>query len=352
MVQDSAGTGIADVHVSVAGVSVFAITGAAGAFRIANVPEGAQALVARRIGFTPESLAVTVRGRGTTEVRIRLEATAQHVAPVLVSSRRTQYTGRLRSFYERRDRGIGRFFTEADIAARRPARVSDLIRTVPGARVVQSMGQSVITFRDRRCLPLIWIDGTPATAAYLDPDLFSPSSLAGIELYPGPATIPPELMWVRGRGNCGVIALWTKVPEPSRSVTPRKVTAEDLSRLVASLSLFTADKVEVPAAPDSARPPMPVYPEGALRDGTSGRVVAEFIVEANGEVDMDSFAAVMSTDARFTESVRKAVSAARFRPAFHGGRAVRQLLQLPFTFAIRATGAPESTLRPPLPTGP
>src|SRR5688572_8038543 len=132
VVEDSTGAGIADVRVSLTNTSTFAVTSASGAFRLTSVNEGSRTLIARRIGFTPESVTVSV-GRGTTELRIRLDATPQHVAPVVVTAGRAAYTGRLRGFYERRERGMGRFFTEADIAARQPIRVTDLIRTVPGA---------------------------------------------------------------------------------------------------------------------------------------------------------------------------------------------------------------------------
>ena len=341
-IGDSAGMGIADVHISVPGLPVFGISAANGTFRVTNVAVGSRLVVARRIGFLPETVTVTVVVGRTADGSMRLEATPQHVAPVLVTAVRSQYTGRLRGFQERRDRGTGgHFFTPEQIAQRRPRVVTDLIRTLPGARVIMQGGTRVVTFRDLRCLPLVWVDGAPATTGYLDPDLFTPSSLAGIEVYYGASTIPSELQWVRNRASCGVIAIWTKVPEPRRATTARKVTAEDLSLLVASLSLFTADQVEIPATPDSASPLVPEYPEGALREGLAGRVVAEFIVESNGRADMDSFAAVLSTDPRFTESVRKAVGSAKFRPARHEGKTVRQLVQLPFTFTIpKSPGSP------------
>ena len=333
-VVDSSGSGIADVHISVPGAPVMAVSDARGEFRIANVPAGPRTVRTRRIGFRPDSVLVMVTAGRATEANVRLVATPQHVTPVIVTAARTSHTGRLRSFYERREKGLGRFFSAEDIAARRPRVVTDLIRTIPGARLINHNGARIVTFRDHRCLPLVWVDGSPASTAYLDPDLFTPSSLAGIEVYAGLSTVPPELTLARGKSSCGVIALWTNVPEPRGTSTPRKVTAEDLSLLVASLSLFTADQVEVPAGLDNNSPLQPVYPEAALRDGLTGRVVAEFIVETNGRPDMDSFAAVMSSDPRFTESVRRAVGAARFRPAKHGGRNVRQLLQLPFTFTI------------------
>jgi hypothetical protein len=62
-------------------------------------------------------------------------------------------------------------------------------------------------------------------------------------------------------------------------------------------------------------------------------VIVEFVVDIDGKADMGTFGAVLSTNNRFTDAVRQAVTAARFTPAWLGGRRVRQLMQLPFTFA-------------------
>jgi TonB family protein len=162
--------------------------------------------------------------------------------------------------------------------------------------------------------------------------MFSVTTLAGIEVYPGPATVPAELTWVRGKSTCGVIAVWTKIAEPRARPTP-KVSAETLAELIESLRLYTSDGVDTPAAADSAHPVSPAYPDSLFRAAIGGRVIVEFVVDVNGKADMGTFGAVLSTNGRFTEAVRQAVTAARFTPAWLGGRRVRQLMQLPFTFA-------------------
>ena len=330
LVSDSVGVGIAGANVSLLGISGQLYSNEEGLFRMQGVPSGDQRLVARRIGFRPETLSVSVPADRGLEVHVRLRPAALQIAPVVIAAR-PGYTGRMRGFFERRDRGNGHFFTAEDIERRRPRAVSDLLRTLPGTRINQASGQNVITFRGMRCPPLIWIDGAPASAAYLDPDMFSVNSLAGIEVYPGPATVPAELMWVRGKASCGAIALWTKVPEPRGKTSP-KVSAETLAELIESLRLYTSDGVDTPAAADSAHPVRPAYPDSLFRAAIGGRVIVEFVVDINGKADMGTFGAVLSTNGRFTEAVRQAVTAARFTPAWLGGRRVRQLMQLPFTF--------------------
>jgi TonB family protein len=335
-VRDPTGVGISDAQVSISGMLGRVATGPDGSFGLRGVLIGRQMLIARRIGFRADSIVVDVTPGGIAEASIALEPLPQQIAPVVVDGGRVRPTGRLRGFHERRQRGLGHFFTAEDIDRRDPRLVTDLLRTLPGVRVSEQGGESIVSFRGQRCLPLIWVDGAPATAGYLDPDVFMPSSLAGIEVYPGIATVPAELMWIRGKGSCGVIAVWTRVPEPRGKSAERKVTAQDLANMIASLRLYTASQVETPAVIDTTHPVAPVYPDSLLRSGVGGRVVVEFVVDTAGVPDMDTFGAVVSTDRLFTESVRRALGGARFIPAMLEGRRVRQLVQLPFTFSIPA----------------
>jgi TonB family protein len=265
-----------------------------------------------------------------SELRVPLRQTAQWVAPVVIDARTARYSGFLRGFYERRDRGLGVFFTADDIEARNPRLVTDLLRGIPGTRVIPGAMQSVVTFRDRNCLPLVWIDGNAGTTAYLDPDLFEPHTLAGIEVYKGTATVPGALMGTRGQGSCGVIALWTKRVEPQPKAPSKPVTAEELANLVAALSLYTADQVEQPATVTGAIAPL--YPDALLSAGAAGRVVVEFVVDTGGRADMSTFGIVATTHVAFADAVRRAIGSASFTPALREGRKVRQLVQLPFAF--------------------
>lgn len=332
VVRDTTGVVVVGAQVSLAGHLGRGTTGTDGSFRLSG-PGGDRTLVVRRLGFRPESLAVAIPPGGTADVEVRLVPTPQTLAPVVVATTDLRrYAPRLRAFHERRERGFGRFFTAEEIDRRNPAVVTDLLRTVPGTRITRQGGQSIVTFRNQSCVPLIWIDGMPAVAGYLDPDVFQPNSLAGIEVYSGPSTVPSELMWVRGKGSCGVIALWTRMPELKPRTPKRQYTAQELANLVASLRLYTADQVDVPAAPDTANPVTPIYPDSLLRAGVEGRVLVEFVVDTTGVPDPETFGVVLTTDRLFTEAVRRAVLATRFTPAVRGGSRVRQLVQMPFRF--------------------
>lgn len=78
------------------------------------------------------------------------------------------------------------------------------------------------------------------------------------------------------------------------------------------------------------------YPD-ALRTagggGSTGRVVAQFVVDTTGRADLGTVKVLQSTHPAFASAVEAAVPTFAFRPARVGGRAVRQLVQLPFAFA-------------------
>jgi TonB family protein len=119
----------------------------------------------------------------------------------------------------------------------------------------------------------------------------------------------------------------------------------DLDSLIASQEVYTAEQVDVAVAPlgDGT---VPGYPDSLWEAGVSGRVVAEFIVGTDGLVEQSTVGIVSSTHAAFTEAVRSALEVAEFSAAVLNGRAVRQVVHLPFDFR-----APHSNRPPNAPPG-
>ncbi|MBL0171318.1 MAG: TonB family protein [Gemmatimonadaceae bacterium] len=92
-------------------------------------------------------------------------------------------------------------------------------------------------------------------------------------------------------------------------------------------------QVEKPA---QARPGVkgPRYPEELRNSKIEGRVLAQFVVDADGVPDMSTFKAVKSDHQGFTDAVRAALADMRFEPAMIGGKRVKQLMQAPFEFSL------------------
>jgi TonB family protein len=78
----------------------------------------------------------------------------------------------------------------------------------------------------------------------------------------------------------------------------------------------------------------PQYPAALQRQGVSGQVIAQFVVDETGRAEPASFRVIETSHALFSDAVEAALPRMRFRPAEVGGRAVRQLVQQPFVFQI------------------
>jgi protein TonB len=68
--------------------------------------------------------------------------------------------------------------------------------------------------------------------------------------------------------------------------------------------------------------------------GIQGEVIAQFVVDTMGKADMRTFKALRSTHLDFTFEVRSAVVNMDFYPATLGGKKVRQVVQMPFSFCL------------------
>jgi TonB family protein len=318
-----------------------------GRFRVNGLPNGRATVAVRRIGYRPTTRDLEIPA--AQALALALDPVPQGLSTVVVKDRRVRYTGWAAPFYQRRDRGMGRYVTREDLDRRNAMRTTDVLRAVPGLAINSTMRGSVIRIRGSRCDPLVWLDGTPALSGYFDVDNLQPNTLEGIEVYSGVSTVPVELRGPRGEESCGVIALWTRVPEPRRRGPKKVFTADDLAALVASATVYTADQVDQAAAPDSANPIAPYYPDALRRSRTTGDVIVEFVVDTAGVPEMGTVGVVAASHTAFGIAARDAVSAARFSPAYKDGKPVRQLVQVPLKFELASqSGSSRPATRQPL----
>jgi TonB family protein len=78
----------------------------------------------------------------------------------------------------------------------------------------------------------------------------------------------------------------------------------------------------------------PRYPDALRQANIEGQVLAEFIVDENGMADTASFKILKSTHDLFSVTVRNALPGFHFYPAELNGRAVKQVVQMPFMFSL------------------
>jgi TonB family protein len=123
-----------------------------------------------------------------------------------------------------------------------------------------------------------------------------------------------------------LLAKWAAASQP----TAPKVDSTLVTRGGRTYYEFQVEK-PARAAPGN---PSPTYPPTLRANHVEGEVTAQFTVLENGSADMDTFKVIRSTNDLFSASVRDVVQRMQFTPAEIGGKAVKQLVQLPFDFKI------------------
>jgi protein TonB len=81
----------------------------------------------------------------------------------------------------------------------------------------------------------------------------------------------------------------------------------------------------------------PKYPDSLRTARVEGQVLAQFVVDTTGRVELGTFKVLKSSHSLFTQAVRDALTTMQFTPAEVGGAKVRQLVQRPFVFSPSQT---------------
>jgi predicted amidohydrolase YtcJ len=92
---------------------------------------------------------------------------------------------------------------------------------------------------------------------------------------------------------------------------------------------YLESEVDKPAMGRPGNPP-PRYPPAV--SNLSGTVRIQVVVDTLGRADMSTFKVLRSTSAMFVEEVRNILPSWRFAPAELGGKKVRQVVELPFSW--------------------
>ncbi len=341
LVKSADGMPLVGAQVRVAGGTALFESDERGMLTMSRLPAAATWLRVRRIGYRPDSVQVTPQDRQPIDVTIALERVAVDLAAVRVMGRR-EIQGPMAGFYKRRATGSGRFFTHAEIDKRNPALMTDLLRGIPGVRIDSRLQGNDVRIRGSRCAPLVWLDGQGLFASDIDLDGLDPLTFEGIEIY-STASVPVEFLGgQRASSSCGTIVLWTRLGEARPRRTPTRSRGElspaaQVAAMLEQLKIFTADDVDVVAHVDSLNLVRPVYPDALFDEQVPGRLLAEFIVGIDGTVIIETFSAVTTTHAELVDPVRRALSTQRFMPAIRQGKAVQQVVQLPFVFVPDST---------------
>ncbi|MFN0097067.1 MAG: energy transducer TonB [Gemmatimonadaceae bacterium] len=175
-------------------------------------------------------------------------------------------------------------------------------------------------------------DEPPPPDAPPPPDVVAPPPIAkGFQVLTAPVNIPdviPEIDLSKkltneadfsGKGVAGGIASGVVGGTP---------------QVIDNNQTFFDFQVEKPVAPVPGTG-SPRYPDILRSSSIEGEVLAQFVVDTTGRVEVSTFKVIRTSHELFSASVRQALPQMRFLAAEVGGRKVKQLVQQPFVFALQ-----------------
>jgi len=196
------------------------VTGEDGRFLFRPVPPGTYNLTVTLLGYRTLREPMPVEGQTDLQVVLKLAVSPVEMDPIEVVGER-QLRGPMADFERRRQRGIGTYITREEIEARNPYVLTDLLRMVPGLRVVPGgpFGEQAIRLRGN-CQPEIIVDGVRTTIGNDIDHVLPPMDVEAVEVYRG-AELPVQF----GNNSCGAIVVWTRRPEDTggHGITWRRI---------------------------------------------------------------------------------------------------------------------------------
>ena len=203
--------------VSVLNSSIRVGTGPNGRFRISRIPPGQYLLIVKRGGYRPTSTMVDVKASDTLRLSYTLSEAVATLEGVTVTEKAVSF--RMMEFEGRRKLGFGQFMTQEEIERRGSAFATELFRNFTTINVSPSRSSSMTEWyalSNREggnpqlgaCPMTVYLDQVPMPTPFNLDLLPSPKNIAGIEVYAGSSTIPPQFNGPN-RG-CGIILIWTK----------------------------------------------------------------------------------------------------------------------------------------------
>lgn len=205
------GTRIDGVTVAVNRI-VRTMTDASGAFTLVGMEFGTNIIELRRIGY--ESLTFDMWVDSTLgPLAITMVPLSVRLRDLTVVTDKPSLNPMF-GFDLRRREGNGHFLTRNEIEDKAPLRFSDVLRGVPGLRVKPDphyFGNTVEAVRTggfNNCVPFLFLDGMLMDATVRLDNVVNWRYVEGVEVYVGPAQIPPRFN-VTGSA-CAVIVVWTQ----------------------------------------------------------------------------------------------------------------------------------------------
>lgn len=213
VVEQGSGHLVDNAVVWISGFREPAFTGPDGRIQARTIPAGQRTLTIGRPGYTSERLGVEFTAGAHVNLVVELVREPVRMEQISVTSQPRNARLAANGFYQRQRQGGGGHMTGEEIAALGLSTMTDVFRQMRGLVVVPHGGGSTYTLRSSRgssslrsrCIPPIYLNSGLVAQGGLD--FVSPEHVAGVEVYPGPATVPP--LYNTTGSECGVVLVWT-----------------------------------------------------------------------------------------------------------------------------------------------
>jgi hypothetical protein len=235
VVSDANLVALSNSTITLLGLDLRVVTGENGHFRILSMRPTQYIVLVRHIGFQPTSAVVQVPAGDTLRLTFELESAHSALDTVRIMGRRT--SSRMADVEQRRKYGQGQFLMADEIEKRGSMGGADLLRRFRGmtlSPITEGGGQYgyyAISSRGMATGPAVarpsgvdglMTGGLESAACYMSvvvdgmlmPRPFditllpSARDVAALEVYTGPATLPPQFSSMNS--GCGLIIVWTK----------------------------------------------------------------------------------------------------------------------------------------------
>lgn len=204
------------------------LTGKQGRAVFRRLSPGEYELTVRHLAFRERSLPVVIEAGGTTTVSVRLEPRALELPGIDVQVEGEESW--IDEFLRRHDNREGHFITHADLEARDPVRLTDMLRSIPKIRVAyrtdigwttsmmnRSLGRDFSPAEPgrleghgpARCTPYLVVDGDKRNEKLWRLNHIDPDDVIAMEVYWKPSEIPDR--YRDDLDPCGAILIWTEI---------------------------------------------------------------------------------------------------------------------------------------------
>jgi len=211
------GDPIEGVEIRDAFSKTFALTTKTGTVTLVFLPEGGTLVQLRKVGYQPNTVFVAISPSDTLPITTTLTPVAMTLPTVVTRDSAPHYISpALRDFEERRHSGFGQFIGEVELRKSDNQTMPNVIRRLSGL-IVNCHGSSEChAAASRLARKRAFAGGDCPVDVYLDGAASSDNNLqqmrvdqfAGVEFYPGGATIPSQ--YNKTGSSCGVLLLWTR----------------------------------------------------------------------------------------------------------------------------------------------